>query len=99
MNYSDELIAKARKVSKENIYQYPRASEGFWFEGVYIVSIFMDKTGRKEMSFEESVSYYGEENIAKFMEAVEKHIYHVQYVRLMTAQQLRRASELRCVAF
>lgn len=70
MQYTDEVIEKAKKVGATNALSFPKAKEGFWFEGIYIINIFLDKTGKKQLSFEESCKYYGHENIHKFMDAV-----------------------------
>lgn len=70
--YSEEIIRKAEKIGIENAEAFPKAEEGFWFEGVYIVSIFLDKTGRKPLTLDESIEYYGMQNVHKYMSAVRK---------------------------
>ena len=72
MNYSDDIIKKAEKIGAVNADIFPKAKEGLWFEGVYIVSIFLDKTGKKPLSLEESIEYYGAQNIHNYMSAVRK---------------------------
>ena len=32
--YSEEIIRKAEKIGIENAEAFPKAEEGFWFEGV-----------------------------------------------------------------
>lgn len=70
--YSEDTIKKAIMIAAENVKLHPKAPEGFWFEGVYIISPFLDKTGQEAMTFEEAVEYYGDDNIAKFMSGVMK---------------------------
>ena len=36
-------------------------------QGIYITSPFLDKEGVKELSFDESVAYYGAEHVNAFM--------------------------------
>ena len=70
--YSEEIIRKAEKIGIANAEAFPKAEEGFWFEGVYIVSIFLDKTGRESLTLEQSIEYYGMQNVHKYMSAVHK---------------------------
>ena len=70
--YSEEIIRKAEKIGIANAEAFPKAEEGFWFEGVYIVSIFLDKTRRKPLTLDESIEYYGIQNIHNYMSAVRK---------------------------
>lgn len=72
MNYTEEMVAKAEKIGAVNAEMYPKAKEGFWFEGVYIVSIFLDKTGRESLTLKQSIEYYGMQNVHKYMSAVHK---------------------------
>lgn len=67
MNYTDEQIKEAKKIGAFNATQDIWNKNGFWFRGIYITSPFLDKEGVKELSFEESVKYYGAENVNTFM--------------------------------
>jgi len=70
MGYTEEQIEIASNLCACNAKEHPRSENGFWFEGVYIVSIFLDKTGEKELTFAESIGYYGRENIDNFMKKI-----------------------------
>lgn len=67
MNYTDEQIKEAKKIGAFNATQDIWNKNGFWFQGIYITSPFLDKEGVKELSFDESVEYYGAENVNTFI--------------------------------
>ena len=68
MNYSAEEIEHAKKVGAFNAKEAPKSETGFWFKDIYIISIFLDITGENGLTFDESVAYYGAENVKHFME-------------------------------
>lgn len=73
-NFTDAEIGKAKEVAYENLRLHPKAPEGFWHEGVYIVSPFLDKTGTRGLTKDEMLACYGEENVERFIRlAVEKY--------------------------
>lgn len=70
MGYTEEQIEFASNLCSCNAQEHPKSEVGFWFEGIYIVSIFLDKTGQKHLTFDESIDYYGRDNIDHFMRMV-----------------------------
>ena len=66
-NFTEEEIEHAKRVGAINAKDNPHAPEGFWFKDIYIISIFLDLSGQNPLSFEESVEYYGLENVVHFI--------------------------------
>lgn len=77
---NSELLRYAWDEGKCNGNFNPWSDNGFWFNEVYIINIFSDKTGRKNFTINDSIEYYGEDNILKYLKNCQKmmarHVLH-----------------------
>lgn len=80
MKYNDSEIEKAKLVAAQNARLDPKADEGFWHNGIYIVSPFLDATGQKQLGLNEAIACYGEDNISRFISlAIKKPLARLAY--------------------
>jgi hypothetical protein len=77
MQYTENEIEKAKAVAAKNARLYPKAPEGFWHNGIYIVSPFLDTTGQKQLGLNEAIACYGEDNVNRFISLAVKKYYTI----------------------